>query len=528
MARYRLNNIKMPINVGDEAVFSSVKEKFSGAVLKNLRLVKKSLDARHKDNLFFVYAVEFDCAQKLLESADLTAVEDEEKLDFKRVNICFKSRPIVIGAGPAGMMAALCLAEAGAKPIVIERGAPVKERKLAVEKFWQSGELSETTNVQFGEGGAGTFSDGKLMTGIKKDKYTAKVMSEFVNAGAPKEILYLAKPHIGTDNLLTMTENLREKIIALGGEYRFYEKFVGIKQQSGQLQAVIIERLDGTRYEIETDTLILALGHSARDTFKMLYEAGVDMAQKPFAVGVRIEHLQSDINLAQYGKKFYRSPYLGAADYKLAVHLSDNRNLYTFCMCPGGVVVAATNLLGHVVTNGMSYFKRDKENANAALLVNVDEKDFGSSAPLAGIAFQEALEKKAFELGGADYSAPVMTVGDLLNGVKTTKLGKVKPSYKPSVKGADFRELFSKRIMDTLKEGILEMGKKLKGFDDKEAVLTAVESRSSSPVRIIRDENFNASIKGIYPIGEGAGYAGGITSAAADGVKCAAKILGMQ
>lgn len=517
----------MPINVEDEAVFSSVKEKFSGAVLKNLRLVKKSLDARRKDNLFFVYAVEFDCAQNLPESADLTHLQAEEKLDFKRVNVCFKSRPIVIGAGPAGMMAALCLAEAGAKPIVIERGAEVKERQQAVQEFWKSGKLSTVTNVQFGEGGAGTFSDGKLMTGIKKDKYTAKVMSEFVSAGAPEEILYLAKPHIGTDNLLTMTENLRHKIIALGGEYRFYEKFVGIKQQNGQLQAVIIERLDGTRYEFKTDTLILALGHSARDTFKMLYEAGIDMAQKPFAVGVRIEHLQSDINLSQYGKKFYRSPYLGAADYKLAVHLSDNRNLYTFCMCPGGVVVAATNLLGHVVTNGMSYFKRDKENANAALLVNVDEKDFGSSEPLAGIAFQEALEKKAFELGGGNFSAPVQTVGDLLNGVKTTQLGKVKPSYKPSVKGADFRELFSKRIMDTLKEGILEMGKKLKGFDDKEAVLTAVESRSSSPVKIIRDENFNTNIKGIYPIGEGAGYAGGITSAAADGVKCAAKILGI-
>ena len=525
MARYRLNNIKMPLDADEKVVFSAVQERFSYVSLKDLQLVKKSLDARRKDNLFFVYAVEFDCNEKLLESADLIAVKAEEKLDFKFSSACFKYRPVIIGAGPAGMMAALCLAEAGAKPIVIERGAPVKERQEAVKEFWHSGKLSTVTNVQFGEGGAGTFSDGKLMTGIKKDKYTAKVMSAFVNAGAPEEIMYLAKPHIGTDNLLTMTKNLRQEIIELGGEYRFYEKFIGIKQEQGQLRAAVIEKLDGTTYEIKTDTLILALGHSARDTFKMLYESGVEMAQKPFAVGVRIEHLQADINLQQYGRKYAQSPYLGAADYKLAVHLSDNRNLYTFCMCPGGVVVGATNLDGHVVTNGMSYFKRDKENANAALLVNVDEKDFGSTHPLAGIEYQESLEKKAFDLGGGTYAAPVMTVGDLLNGVKTEKLGKVKPSYKPAVKGADFKELFSKRVLDTLKEGICEMGKKLKGFDDKEAVLTAVESRSSSPVRIIRDADFNTNIKGIYPIGEGAGYAGGITSAAADGVKCAAKIL---
>lgn len=520
MPHYRFNNIKMPLNADEKAVLSAVRDKFGALSLDNLRLVKKSLDARHKDNLFFVYAAEFDCADLLPENADLTAMSVQEKLDYSKLNVCFKSRPVVVGAGPAGMMAALALAEAGAKPIVLERGAPVAERKLAVDKFWQTGELSETTNVQFGEGGAGTFSDGKLMTGIKKDKFTAKVLHEFASAGAPKEILYLAKPHIGTDKLLLMTENLRKKIISLGGEYRFYETLADIEVKNEVLQAAVIKRRDGSFYKIQTDKLFLALGHSARDTFQMLYDRGLTMSQKPFAVGVRIEHKQTDINLSQYGKKFASSPYLGAADYKLAVHLANNRSVYTFCMCPGGMVVAATSAKNHVVTNGMSEFLRNKENANAALLVNVDERDFGSSHPLAGMYFQEELEKKAFVLGGSNYFAPVQTVGDFLSSKPSARLGAVIPSYLPGVTPADFKKLFSKDIYAALQEGIRQMDKKLRGFAQADAVLTAVESRSSSPVRMLRWVDFQSNIKGIYPIGEGAGYAGGITSASADALKC--------
>ena len=523
MAYYRLNNLKMPLEADMAAVIKEAQQKLAAlgyAETSDLKVVKKSLDARQKNHLFFVYAVEFYSNTDLKSGADVVSVALDDELEFKNLNYCFKERPVVIGSGPAGMMAALALAEAGAKPIVIERGAPVHERQIAVHKFWQTGELSETTNVQFGEGGAGTFSDGKLMTGIKKDKFTAKVLQEFVAAGAPEEILYLAKPHIGTDNLLKMTENIRRKILALGGEYRFYEKFCDLQIEKGALNAVVIECSDGTHYEIKTQHLFLALGHSARDTFQMLFERGLEMTQKPFAVGVRIEHKQEDINMAQYGRKFYHSAYLGAADYKLAVHLENNRSVYTFCMCPGGVVVGATNLLGHVVTNGMSEFKRDKENANAALLVNVDERDFGSSHPLAGMYFQEDLEKKAFLLGGKNYFAPVQTVGDFLASKKTVCLGRVKPSYLPGVTPADFKQLFNAEIYQALQKGIRQMGQKLRGFDASDAILTAVESRSSSPVRIVRDAAYQSNIKGIYPIGEGAGYAGGIVSAAADALKC--------
>lgn len=528
MVRYRLNNIKMALDKDENAVFSCakelLKESYGVGDISDMEIVKKSLDARHKDRLCFVYAVEFECDKTITEDKDLSLIEVKKEIQVSLLSGCFKTRPLVVGTGPSGMMAALCLAELGAKPVIIERGAPVDERKKMVHTFWEKGELSEVSNVQFGEGGAGTFSDGKLMTGIKKDMFTKKVMDTFIEAGAPKEIAYLAKPHIGTDNLLLMTKNIREKIISLGGEYRFYEKLADVKIENGCLKAAVIERVDGSHYDFETDYLFLGLGHSARDTFEMLYGKGIEMAQKPFAVGVRIEHLQKDINLAQYGKHFCSSPYLGAADYKMAVHLKDNRSVYTFCMCPGGVVVGATSLTGHVVTNGMSEFRRDKENANAALLVNVDERDFGSLHPLAGMYFQEKLEKKAFILGGSNYFAPVQLVRDFLNSKPTTKLGRVKPSYLPGVKGADFRELFSEELCEVLSAGIRAMGQKLRGFDDKEAVLTAVESRSSSPVRIVRNDSGECSVRGIYPIGEGAGYAGGITSAAADGVKAVYKV----
>lgn len=512
----RINNISLPLNAGEQLLKQKAAQKLGvkETELQNFTVSKKSVDARNKNNVHFVYSI--DCnSSSLVRDKDIEQLPEIEQLTF---NIKADGvRPIVAGSGPAGMFAGLALAEAGLKPIILERGAPVEQRQKDVAAFWQGGELKVNSNVQFGEGGAGTFSDGKLMTGIKKDKFTAKVLQEFAAAGAPQEILYLAKPHIGTDKLRLVVKNIRQKILSLGGEYRFNSQLTGLVIKNDKLTAVKITDEKET-YELPANKLFLAIGHSARDTFEMLYNSGVHMEQKPFSVGARIEHKQSLINKAQYGKAA-ESPYLGAADYKMAVHLPNGRSVYTFCMCPGGVVVAAASEKGRVVTNGMSEFARAAENANSALLVGVSEKDFGSSSPLAGMYFQRKLEENAFIAGGKSYRAPAVLAGDFLRRKNSRNLGEVRPSYLPGVVLGGFNQLLPEEITESLRLGIVEMAKKLRGFDCYDAVLTGVETRSSSPVRIVRDETMQSNIKGLYPCGEGAGYAGGITSAAADGLK---------
>lgn len=521
----RINNIQANITVGLERLkeIVSMKTGLDPENIKSLKIARKSIDARNKNNVHFVYSLDMEVWGDEDYIASILAWKDVEQIKQTPLLIikprpCPEIRPVVVGSGPAGMFAALALAEAGQRPIVIERGQDVEQRQKDVNRFWKEALLKPDSNVQFGEGGAGTFSDGKLMTGIKKDQYTAKVLQELVAAGAPEEILYQAKPHIGTDKLVSVVKNIRQKITDLGGEYRFGECLTGLIKDTDCLQAVLIQKADGAVYELPAHKLILAIGHSARDTFEMLHQAGVKIEQKPFSIGVRIEHLQTMIDEAQYGR-YAGSPQLGAADYKLAAHLPNGRSAYTFCMCPGGEVVAAASEAGRVVTNGMSEFARDKVNANAALLVGVGPDDFGGTHPLQGMYWQRELEAKAFELGGGNYLAPAQLVGDFLANKASEHLGKVKPSYQPGVTLTDLSLLFPDYVTETLRLAIIELNRKLKGFAASDAVMTAIETRSSSPIRILRDETFQSNIRGLYPCGEGAGYAGGIVSSAVDGLR---------
>lgn len=486
------------------------------------RIWKKSLDARRKSSINFVYTIDFtvenenEIIKKINKKGVSKAIDQERK--YKKKNFFSDNRPVIIGTGPAGLFAGLVLAEMGYKPILLERGKKIEDRVKDVREFWNTGKLNVESNVQFGEGGAGTFSDGKLTTMIN-DPRSRKVLQYFVEAGAPEEILYLNKPHIGTDILRRVVIELRKKIIDLGGEVKFQSKATDFEIENSQIASVIINNDE----KLVTDKVILALGHSARDTFKVLYEKGFEIQQKKFSIGVRIEHPQKLVDMAQYGES-YGHPRLGAADYKLASHFDNGRSAYTFCMCPGGRVVAAASEAGMLVTNGMSEHARNRENANAALLVNVGPEDFQGRHPLAGVEFQREWERKAFVEGGSNFLAPAQKVGDFLQGIPSNNYKNVTPSYKPGVTMTDLSKCLPDYVTDTLRKAIIEFDKKIKGFADSNAIITGVETRSSSPVRILRREDYQSNIRGVYPTGEGAGYAGGIISAAVDGIRIAEKI----
>ena len=527
----QISDIKIPLgnmntNYLTEAAAKAVK--IASSEMKSVRLTKKSVDARKKDNVHFVCSVECEiknpATEKLILSRKLKNVSQAAPYIYRvEKTKPLPHRPLVVGSGPAGLFAALVLAMGGQRPILLERGGNVKSRRASVERYFARGQLDTVSNIQFGEGGAGTFSDGKLTTGTK-DRRIRFVLEQFVRAGAAEEILFNAKPHVGTDVLMNVLVNMRGRITSLGGEYRFFTQLTDICVKDGRLSSVTVTH-DGQDEVIPCGHLILATGHSARDTFEMLYRRGIPMIQKPFAVGARIEHPQSMINSAQYGQAAGH-PELGAADYKLAVHLPDGRGVYTFCMCLGGHGVAAASEPDSVVTNGMSLFARDSANANSALLVGVNTADFGSEHPLAGVEFQRRIERAAFAYSRSS-SAPAQLVGDLLVGKPSSAFGDILPTYRPSVTLGEIGCCLPPFITESMKSGILLMDGKLRGFARHDAILTAPETRSSSPVRILRDGNLQSpAAAGLYPCGEGAGFAGGIMSAAVDGIKCAEMILG--
>ena len=511
----KITNIKIKADLSDDELFEKIYKKYK--INKNdvteRRIIKKSIDARNKADIFYNYSVELECKnENKIKNVQIVKKEEPFKIIVNRKS---SKRPVIIGAGPAGLFSALTLAQNGIKPIIIEQGKTVDERKKDVEEFQKTGKLNTLSNVQFGEGGAGTFSDGKLTSGIH-NPLCKIVLKEFYNFGAPEQILYINKPHIGTDNLINIIRNMRNEIIKLGGEFLFNEKVTDFEFENSKVTAVICSK------RIETDTVILAIGHSARSTFEKLYEKGVKMEKKNFSIGVRIEHKQSMINKSQYGE--ITKLKLPPAEYKMAYH-GENRSCYTFCMCPGGTVIASSSELETIVTNGMSVYARNGENANSAVLVNVTPNDFKGESPLEGMYFQKDLEQKAFKLGGSNYNAPIQRFEDFENNVKSTHIGEIKPTYKPGVTLSNLNEILPDFISKTLIEGIKYFDKSIKGFAHPDAILTGVETRSSSPVQITRNENKQSNIKGLYPCGEGAGYAGGIMSAAVDGIKCAIAVL---
>lgn len=524
----RVNNISLNINEDSLATLKqrvAKKLKIKENDFKEFRIVKESIDARKNNDIKFNYAVEIQCdgEDKVISKAhsdDVKKGEEGYKNDFILGNRKMNSRPVVIGMGPAGLFAGLLLAQWGYNPLVVERGEEVEKRVKSIDNFWYDRKLNVNSNVQFGEGGAGTFSDGKLTTRIK-DPRCAYVLEEFVDAGAPEEIKYLGKPHIGTDILKDVVKNIREKIKRYGGEVRFSSCLRDIEIDDGKISSITIDD-----EKIQCENLILATGHSARDTYEMLYKRGVSVSPKPFAVGFRIEHLQSIIDENQYGK-YAMHPKLRAADYKLTYTTkSSKRGVYSFCMCPGGYVVASASEENTVVVNGMSNYKRDNVNANSALVVSVSPSDFESSSPLSGIEFQRKYERLAYEVGGGNYNAPVQLVKDFMEDRVSKAFGNVKPTYVPGTTFSDLRKCSPKFVIDSLKEAMPVFDRRIPGYAGKDAILTGMETRTSAPVKIDRTKECESiNVKGLYPTGEGAGYAGGIVSAAVDGLRVAEMII---
>ena len=528
----RLTELRLPIDHAPEDLEAAICKKLAILAKDLIRyeVFKRSYDARKNNILSFIYTLDLsvkdeEALLKRLAHDPHIRLSPDTRYHFvahfdSHIKPQSTLRPVVIGFGPCGIFAALTLAQMGLKPIVLERGKPVRERTQDTWGLWRKKILNPESNVQFGEGGAGTFSDGKLWSQVKDPKFHGrKVLQEFVKAGAPEEILYVSKPHIGTFRLVGVVEKMRKEIIELGGEVRFGQKVTGFEISNHALQGIHLESGDF----LEADHVVLALGHSARDTFATLHDAGVYMEAKPFSVGFRIEHPQSLIDRTRLGPHA-GNPLIGAADYKLVHHAKNGRSVYSFCMCPGGTVVAATSESNRVVTNGMSQYSRNERNANAGIVVGITPDDF-PGGPLAGIEFQRQIESKAFTLGGSNYEAPGQLVGDFLQGKTSTEFGSVIPSYKPGVHLTDLAESLPAYAIEAIREAIPAFEKKIKGFSMHDAVLTGVETRTSSPLQIKRGPNYQSvNTQGLYPAGEGAGYAGGIMSAGIDGIKVAEAI----
>jgi uncharacterized protein len=524
----RITELPLPIDSDTLALRKAIvrRLKITDADLLDFTVFKRSHDARKKSSaIMFVYIVDLEARNEaaiLARFADDHNVRPAPDTSYHPVGAAPASsseRPLVVGFGPCGLFAALILAQMGFKPIVLERGRSVRRRTADTWGLWRKKILTPESNVQFGEGGAGLFSDGKLYSQIKDPKfYGRKVMQEFVRAGAPEEILYVSKPHIGTFRLTGVVAAMREEIISLGGEVRFEHRLADLLIEDGRLEGVVLAS-GGT---IRSRHVVLAPGHSSRDTFRMLHRRGVFMEAKPFSVGFRIEHPQSMIDRARLGK-YAGHPVLGAADYKLVHHASNGRSVYSFCMCPGGTVVAATSEPERVVTNGMSQYSRNERNANAGIVVGIDPEPDYPGSPLAGVELQERLESHAYELGGGDYCAPGQLVGDFIRGIPSTQLGRIEPSYEPGVRLGDLATSLPNYAIEAIREALPAFGRQIRGFDRDDAVLTGIETRTSSPIRITRhpDNYQSLNVRGLYPAGEGAGYAGGILSAGVDGIKVA-------
>ncbi len=526
-AMLRITELKLPLDHSDEELRAAIVQRLGIAdeQLLGFTLFKRSYDARKKNSeLLFIYTIDLEASNEdelLRVFADDPKISVAPDVSYKFVGhakTAPQARPIVVGFGPCGIFAGLLLAQMGFKPIVLERGKEVRQRTKDTWGLWRKSVLNPESNVQFGEGGAGTFSDGKLYSQIKDPQHHGrKVLEEFVKAGAPEEILYINKPHIGTFRLTSMVEKMREEIISLGGEVRFEQKVTDLLVDGEQLTGVVLQSGE----QLLSRHVVLALGHSARDTFRMLHAKGVFMEAKPFSVGFRIEHPQSLIDKARLGK-YAGHPKLGAADYKLVHHAKNGRSVYSFCMCPGGTVVAATSEPGRVVTNGMSQYSRNERNANSGIVVGIDpERDYPGS-PLAGIELQERLEAHAYVMGGSNYQAPAQLVGDFVAGRPSTALGSVEPSYKPGVTLCDLAPSLPDFAIEAIREALPAFDRQIKGYNLHDAVLTGIETRTSSPLRITRDASYQSlNLKGLFPAGEGAGYAGGILSAGVDGIRIA-------